>query len=346
MNDISKLTPSDILSITQPEKLFSGETAVEAEYRILCKIWHPDRNKDPKANDVFAQIGTLFREAKKKVEAGTWEIPGLYIFSDKTGKKFQVKYKRKHSFELGDMYVGEYTVTYFIDKAAEDLFNNAKKMMSSFKFANDKMKKEVERYLPQLHTVNETADGRLVMVVKKDPEMILLRDLLDHLGGKIDPKHVAWMLSTIYNISCYLKYSKLTHNSIGPETVFISPKSHSGALLGGWWYVVPVESKLSAVPARTITYAPHNLTTKKIADYRVDAELIKATGRELLGDGGGSKLLSDPSIPNALLNWLRTPGRGDAFSEYDDWVKSVLKDSFGERRFVELKVQPSDVYKE
>jgi hypothetical protein len=345
MNDISKLTPSDILSIKQPEKLFSGETAVEAEYRILAKIWHPDRNKDPQANDVFAQVGTLYRAAKQKIEAGSWEIPGLYFFTDTTGKKFQVRYKRKHVFELGEMYVGEYTVTYFIDKSAQDLFDNAKKMMRSFTFANDKMKAEIQRYLPELHTVNETAD-RLVMVVKKDPEMILLRDLLDHLGGKIDPKHVAWMLSTIYNISCYLKYAKLTHNSIGPDTFFVSPKKHSGALIGGWWYSAPLGNKLSAAPARTITYAPRDLTTKKIADFRVDSELIRATGRELLGDGGGSKLLSDPLIPNALLNWLRTPGTGDAYREYEDWVKSVLKDSFGERRFVELKVQPSDVYKE
>lgn len=345
MNDISKLTPSVILSIAQPEKLFSGESAVEDEYRRLCKIWHPDRNKDPQANEVFVHFKLLKEAAEEKIAAGTWETPGLYTFTDTKGKKFQIKYKRKHTFELGDMYVGEYTVTYFVDKSAEDLFTNAKRMMSGFTFANDKMKGEIQRYLPEVHTVNETTD-RLVMVVKKDPEMVLLRDLLEHLGGKIDPKHVAWIMSTIYNISCYLKYAKLTHNSIGPDTFFVSPKKHSGALIGGWWYAAPLEKKLIAVPARTITYAPRDLTAKKIADFRVDSELIRATGRELLGDGGGSKLLSDPSIPNALLNWLRTPGQGDAFSEYEDWVKSVLKDSFGERRFVELKVQPSDVYKE
>jgi hypothetical protein len=88
------------------------------------------------------------------------------------------------------------------------------------------------------------------------------------------------------------------------------------------------------------------LTSKKTANPEIDSELIKATGRELLGDGIGSKLLSDPGIPNALLNWLRTAGSGDAFKEYDDWVKMVLKDSFGERRFVKLEIQPSDVYKE
>ena len=79
---------------------------------------------------------------------------------------------------------------------------------------------------------------------------------------------------------------------------------------------------------------------------KIDAELIRAVGRELLGDGVGSKLLSDPNIPNALLNWVRTAAIGDAYKEYEEWSKKVLKDSFGERRFVELKIQASDIYKE
>ena len=346
MKDISKLTSSEILAVVSPEQLFTGdEDAAKLQYRTLSKIWHPDRNSSPGADEVFAHFGVLYAKGIEKLKAGTWETPGLYTFSDLRGKKFQVKYRKKHTFELGEMYIGDYSVTYMIDKSADDLFANAKKTIKGFKYANDKMKAEIARCLPEIHAENETAD-RFVLVVKKTPDLILLRDVLDHLGGKMDPKHVAWILNTIYNVACYLKYAKLTHNSIGLDTYFISPSKHSGALLGGWWYASDANTKIVAVPARTITYAPRNLTSNKIASPQIDSELIRATGRELLGDGAGSKLLADTSIPNAMLNWLRTPGVGDAYQEYENWAKQVLKDSFGERRFVDLKIQPSDVYKE
>jgi len=40
-----------------------------------------------------------------------------------------------------------------------------------------------------------------------------------------------------------------------------------------------------------------------------------------------------------MLNWLRTPGSGDAYSEYENWAKSVLKDCFGERKFIKLEIK-------
>ena len=344
MKDVSKLTAIEILAVTTPEQMFSPDEKVAAiEYRKLSGIWHPDRKSG--SDSVFAQISTMYHKGVEKIKAGTWVIPGLFKFTDIKGKKFEVRYKKHHVFELGDMYIGDYTITYMIHKDSKDLFENAKRVIKGFKFVNDKMKTEISRYLPEIHLENETAD-RLVLVVKKTPDLILLRDVIDHLGGKMEPKHVAWIMNTIYNIACYMKFSGLTHNSIGIDTYFISPKHHSGALLGGWWYAAPVDTKLVAVPSRTITYAPRDLTSKKVASMKIDSELIRATGREMLGDGNGSKLLSDPSIPNSLLTWVRTAGTGDAYKEYEEWSKKVLKESFGERRFVEMKIQSSDVYKE
>lgn len=344
MKDVSKLTAVEILAVTKPEQMFSPDEKVAAiEYRKLSSIWHPDRK--PGSDSVFAQISTLYHQGIEKIKSGTWVIPGLFTFTDTKGKKFEVRYKKHHVFELGDMYIGDHTITYLIHKDSQDLFDNAKRVIKGFKYANDKMQTEIARYLPTIHSENETAD-RLVLIVKKTPDLFLLRDVLDHLNGKMDPKHVAWILNTLYNIACYLKFSGLTHNAISLDSYFISPQYHSGALLGGWWYSAQADSKLLAVPTRTITYAPRDLTSKKIASMKIDSELIRAIGRELLGDGNGSKLLSDPNIPNSLLNWVRTIGTGDAYKEYEDWSKKVLKDSFGERRFVELKIQSSDIYKE
>lgn len=344
MKDVSKFSAAEILATSSPESLFTGDVEIaEQEYRKLSQLWHPDRN--PTADGVFAQVNVLYHQALDKLKAGTWHTPGLFIIKDLSGKKFQVRYLKHHPFELGDLFIGQHLITYLIHKDAADLFQNAKRAIKSFKYANAKMESEMSRYLPQIHAENETEDYH-VLVIKKTPDLILLRDLLAHQKGKVDPKHVAWIMSRLYNLACYLKHAGITHNSIGLDSFYVSPQHHSGALLGGWWYSTPANSKLIAVPTRTMTYAPHGLTSKKVADFHIDSELIRATGRELLGDGGGSKLLTDPKIPNALLNWLRVAGTGDAFREYEDWYKVVLKDSFGEHRFVELKVNSSDVYKE
>src|ERR1035437_3968236 len=209
MKDILKLTAAEIIAVTKPEQLYTGDAVIaEIEYRKLSRIWHPDR-KPLGSDTVFAQISTLYHKGMEKLKAGTWETPGLFIYTDLKGKKNEIKYKKHHVFELGDMYIGDYTITYLIHKDSQDLFDNAKRVIKGFKYANDKMQTEVSRYLPVIHSENETADC-LVLVVKKTPDLILLRDVLDHLKGKIDPKHVAWILNTIYNLACYLKFSGLT----------------------------------------------------------------------------------------------------------------------------------------
>jgi hypothetical protein len=345
MKDISKLTSSELLALTEPERLFAGEESLaKNQYRVLSRLWHPDLNKSPEAAAVFAHFSELYHQAIEKIKNGTWETPGLRKLTDVTGKKFEFKYRKKYPTELGEMYVGNHFVTYMIQKADADLVSNAKGVIKSFNYANNAMRSEIEKCLPRIYAELETQD-HYVVAITKTPDMFLLRDVLDHCKGKIDPRHVAWILNTIYNIACYLKYSGLTHNAIGPDTYFISPSQHSGALLGGWWYAAPIGKNLTAAPQRTYIQANKYFTSKKAVTHLIDSELIKATGRELLGDINGSKLLADATIPNSMLNWLRIPGTENVIEDYKTWVE-VLKNSFGERRFVDLNLQQSDIYKE
>ena len=76
--------------------------------------------------------------------------------------------------------------------------------------------------------------------------------------------------------------------------------------------------------------------------FRSDLELIRATGRELLGDISGIRL-RDPSIPRPMAEWLRYPSAGSALADYRFW-REVLIASFGGRRFVRLDVTPEKMY--
>lgn len=345
MIDIFALTASEILAIPSdcPEQLFTGsKDKAHEEHKKLATKWHPRIDTDD--SSVSAHINALYDLALKKLDEGTWSTPGRLRVTGLDGKVYEIRYKKHHVFELGDVYIGDKIIAYSITKEAEDLFDSAVKIIKGLRYADDTMKKEIGRFMPEILAQNETVD-RKILVLSKPPQVISLRDVLDHFDGKFDPKHTAWVISRLYNIGCYLHYSKLTHNDISPDTIFIDPENHSVYLYGGWWYSTKVDQGYSALPERTVNFVPATLFKAGVATNQVDAELIHATGRELLGDIYGVKLNKDTSIPKPMLNWLQTAG-GDIRKEYDTWHTSILKQSFGPRKFVELHLKSEDIYKE
>jgi len=125
----------------------------------------------------------------------------------------------------------------------------------------------------------------------------------------------------------------------------VSPEHHSGALLGNWWYALPTGDTIKNVPKSTFNVIPSKVLKDKIATQKIDTELIKAIGREMLGDKTGGRLAKNSKIPAALTNWVCCPGGASALEDYKKW-DSVLKDSFGARRFVKLDLKLTDIMKE
>lgn len=336
MTDHSGLTAIDILAIpaSDPEKLFSGPSAVKEEYHALAMRWHPDTSDEKRCDEVFNHIVTLHRAAEKKKTAGHWEYPGRLTIEGR-GSKYDMRYAKKHTFEYGDAYIGRTQMAFSFKREFDDLVDNTVRTIRTFPFASPGMLKEISRYLPPARPIFIETDDRRYLVFEKTEELILLRDLLEHQGGKIDPKHVAWIMSSLYNLACYLQYARLTHNDISLDTYLISPTYHSGVLLGGWWFSAKTASKMVALPSRSLALAPPDVLASKVASSRLDLALIRQLGRDLLGD--------IKNAPEPMRKWLSYASDGNAVRDYEEW-KKVLTDSFGARRFVELKVSASDVY--
>ncbi len=349
MKDRAALTADELLAIPagEPEKLFTGElAAVKGEFHALAMVWHPDRHgaadaaAKERCQQVFNHIRRLYELAEGKLRDGIWHRPGELRLTVKAGKSYVIRYRKRHLFELGEMYIGRTIVAFVIAPENADFFANARQAIGGFRFADEAMRNEFTKHLPRLEAVIETGSC-LLMVVSKTPDLVLLRDLLDRLGGAMDPRHVAWILSSLYNLACYLDWSGLAHNAMALDTYFISPEQHRGALLGGWWYARPCGEKLLGAPQRTVTYAPVGAMSAAIADPRTDLELIRALGRELLGDATGMRL--DRKTPKPMLDWLRYASSGRAFREYGAW-KEVLRESYGAPRFVSMGTSASDIY--
>lgn len=344
MTNWTDLTADQILAIKLPGDLFSSPEVMSDEYIDMALRWHPDKGGIDK---VFAKITEMHVQGKKDIENGVWNAKNKKIFPLNAGKgrygmaktkKLAINFLTERPFEIGSMYVCNRSVAFAIAKDHAKLADNIDLIIPQFKFSSDKMKSDISKSLPKVIAKHEAKDGTLVIIVEKEPETYMLGDVLTYYGGKIPPKHVAWILSTMYNLCCYLNYSNITHNSLTLETYFISPATHAGHIVGGWWYATPKDEKLEYIPRKIDTILPASVRSNKMASILTDLESVKLIGRELLGDRNGTRLSLDKDIPAPMVRFLRDVSSSSPVAEYKAW-EEVLKESFGPRRFVEMKIE-------
>ena len=346
MNTMTGLSAETLLAIppTEPERLFTGDAEqAKREFRALAAIWHPDRRPVAGTTEVFQHLTRLYDAAVRKLRSGLWIMPGQLTIRASDGAVYQLHYRKARDFELGRMFLGDRIVAYVIDPAYSDLVENALQMIDRLPCANPQMAAEMQPALPDTVRRIETA-GHRVLVLRKTPDLLLLGDVLDHFSGRLEARQVAWIISSLLNLACYLDYARLAHNAVLADTVFISPPQHRSALLGGWWYTVPQGQRLLALPATALEYAPSGVTRRQCGAIGTDLELIRALGRELLGDVTGARLIRDHAAPPPMLDWLRFPAPRSAIEDYHTWQHRVLTASFGPRRFVKLDLSADDLY--
>ncbi|MEL6183094.1 MAG: hypothetical protein AAFU79_00625 [Myxococcota bacterium] len=250
-------------------------------------------------------------------------------------------------FELGTYLADAQTFRVWIDPEHGDLAAAGLRRVRSFAFANRAMEREVAKMLPPVPEVVSSETHKLIVFAKRR-DLVLLRDLCEHLqtkGERLDPRHVAWILSGLYALACWLAWAQLSHQAINLDTVFVSPEHHGVFLLGGWWYATPIAKSVAALPESTVADGPPGLERRRRALRQTDLELIRALGRRLLGDPSGARLTSSSRVPKPMGLYLMLPAGHDAVSEYAAWM-NILESSFGARRFTELAIQPSDIYPE
>lgn len=342
--DIMK-NADEILKAKSPSDLFTANLdVIKEEYRAYCKQWHPDVNGNSvESHKVLTHINALYEEGMVMLDSNSWVSRGEVRLVSKDGKIHLVKFKNHHEFELGKMYIGNTVIVYEIQEQFKSLFDNAKEIISKLSFSSDRMKQEMEKYLPKLIETFESDEGSLIIVIRKTADLFLLKDVLEYYEGSIPSRHVAWILSSLYNTACYIDYSKLSHNGISTENYLISPKYHSGMLTGGWWYSVHQGTKMLKVSEKTFSIMPPLVRDKKMGSIETDLESIRLIGRELLGDRTGTKLKIKDLAPDAMIEWLRGVSSGKARTEYERWQK-VLDASFGKRTFVEMPIEVNTFY--
>lgn len=345
------MNAQDILALKKIDAstLFSGdEKSVKRLYRKLIMDWHPDHNSSDQARDVFGHLTELKNAALGKLGAVK---PRAELLMSKAFMKsgpglsggFNFKYLVNRTADLGDVYIGKSSLAYEIPDGFDDIAGAERNRLQNFKFADAAMEKEIKRFLPKQREYWDLGHNGIVSVIERPVEYLLLADLINHYNGQLPAVHVAWIVSSLMNMACYLKWAGICHGAVSPSNILVSPKWHSIMLVGGWGFATEFGKRPLALPERTTSILPKLVVSGTPVDEKVDLQLIRATAQDLLGCPGGGGLHMNADVPVAMREWLLLPPADGAFKDYAGW-SACLDKSYGKRKFVEMNVTPADVY--
>ena len=322
--------------------LGSDPKMARKSFHKLATIWHPDVCKDPRSPDIFARLVELREAVATKAARASGAKPKgspSHILKTKDGRSVGMRPLSVNRGDTGEILVGGGTVTFLHGSDMVDLGRAELATIDRFRFADDRMRREMTRFLPEVVRTMDLEDGRLAVAMRRGSDDILLSDLLAR--GPLAQEHAAWLCSGLMNIAAWLTWSGICHGAIDPRHILISPAKHEVRLIGGWGFATAFGERPSALPERTLNVVPRILESGEVASPQLDLELVRRTVREALGDPAGARLY-EGHVKKPFVDWLTFPPAKDGIADYAGWTKA--KDASWERRFVQLDVTPEDVY--
>ena len=335
--DHTKLSASDILGCTRPEFVFgtSSKELAEPVLKALQRRWHPDRNTEPKAHEVFCYLTELYNRL------------GSYLTYTHGGNIVTFKQRCETSFALGKVYHHESGVAIVLDanrvKFSDYFVENLKKVREIVD-KEERFKDKIAPFVPHLHKVS---DDKRTIVVRIPKGTVNLGLLLN--SQPIPPRAAVWMVSRMLNHAVLMDYCGLVHNAFGLDSFWVNTVDHTGVDVLGYFFAVPHGEKLRSLPQESLECYPMKALAAKVADRTVDIRLIKKAGIRLMGDltGTGMTLKASEDLPQSLIDWLRSPTMESKpkLDVYKEWMNDLLPKIFGERRFYKWEISPETVMK-
>jgi len=332
-----------ILSVTKCGDLFPyGKDEIRLKYKELVKEWHPDTNSHPEAPDVFAKATELYRQALELLEQGQWEKTNYILISKDNGKKVEINYDTCFDFELGTCYVKKTKVVYMLGNDKQKYYTNAIQNIRNLQYKDKRMEEELSRFFPKIYQKFKTTKGEYVIVFDKTQDVYPLKNVFEYFNQKIYDKHVAWIISRLCNLTCFLEFNGLVHNGINMNNCFVSPRNHSILLLGGWWYTTREDEKMLGTTKDIFSVMSASSKESKKSSTVTDLESVKLLGRQLLGEANSRKLSLNRSMPKPFVDFLTGGSGKSAYDEFVKWDKA-LDASYGRRKFIRMEIK--NIYK-
>ena len=283
-----------------------GEMTISHAGELMCPYCgtkHNFSDKELEGYKVFRHrmLEYLAAVAEDRAKASDydylWTNADSISFATEDGDEITVRYIYMNESDGVKTYVARESVIYVFDKNKADMVARCMNNIGKISFPAADMK-DLARCIPQGKGSYRLSDGSVLWAVAKDEGLFPLP-----LFGNLEWEDVAWIVSRLENIACLLEYNDAVHGAIDPETVYINPRTHEAALLGGW-------QKLSAMNGLNKTS---------------DLKGIRDTARKLVGNGISG-------VPKMFGDFLDKAPREDAFKDFEYWDE-VIEKGLGGRHF-------------
>lgn len=332
-----------VLDAKSFEDIFTSLVDAKRRYRELAMAVHPDHGGSA---DALAKLTQLHQEMLAQAALTGWMERGKLTFRCTDGKTRSVRYRHSHAAGPGRAYQGAAILTFVLPNEHADLVEQACKIIGTQRFPTSAMQEKLTKAgAPTMLGAFHASDAPVVaLVLRAAPDLVRLDHLLAHQGGRLPAPQVAWMITRMLNLCCWLQWQRRVHHAISLDSLYVAPAAHDLHLLGGWWHCVDEGSQMPLrLPAGAVAELPRLVRETKVATCQTDLRLARRVARELLGDATGTSFAARKDIPRPLATWLLGPPAADAFKDFADWEK-VRENSFGERKFVKLDVTADDIY--
>ena len=313
----------------------NNEIQTKNIYRNLCKKYHPDVFHDPRADEIIHKINELYNQALELIKNGTWEKKNYIEIKTTIGKRLQISYQYHCIFELGEYYVCNYHIIYLFDFNKKKYYNNYVEKIKNLKYADSNMEKMFKNLFPKIVSEYDTLDNKHVIVLSKTSDVYPLRCVIEnYFNGNVPDTHLAWIISRLMNICCYLKYSNIVCNGINLDSCFVSTDFHTILLFGGWWYATENGSPMIGTSKDIFNVMPPVVKANKISNFVTDVESVKAFGRKYLSS----------TAPQAFRDFVNSGTKENSMEEMEKWDKALLQ-SYGKRKFIKIVANKNQIYK-
>lgn len=251
-------------------------------------------------------------EGRKMRDESLWDKADSTVFTTNEGQCIELKYLYSYTDKCADVFVTRRNIAFHFREGMNGKAEHLRKMVSSLDYPSADTR-TLSDFFPRVTGAFILDDGTSLVVINKREEEYPLR-LFGRLGGR----HIAWIISRLENLCCVLEFNGLVHPEIDVDTVYINPNNHTACLYCNWWSVEQRNMRGLSSAA--------NLTG------------LRNTAKALLET---EEVTED--TPKALLDFINSAPKLDAYEDFAYWDEMLIK-AFGERKFIRMDKEDSDIY--
>lgn len=305
-----------------------NQDKVKNQYRSYVRVIHPDICNEPDANTAFQKLSALYSKAINLLKDGKWDQANTLYLEGFNG----IQYLDCKGFDLGTRYITEDEVIYVFDDNKKDKYlTQFMDMVRKIRYSDNRMRDKYKYRVPYKNL--GIANGKAVLF-KRDPREFPMDLFLSAYGDKLDGKDIAWMISRMCDLMCFLGYNNIVLNGVIPENLFINPDQHTMHIYGGWWYAAREGSKMTGVSRDVYNMMPNSARTDGTATRITDMECIRKMFRDIC---------KGKDIPKPVTEWLNAGSMNDPIEEYARWNEALDK-AYGTRKFKVFSADADKIY--